>query len=89
VAVAKANGGGGGIWISQTTPTPQINLAPTNGHLAFSWIIPSTNFVLQESADLTYWMEVTNEPVLNLTNLLEEVTLPVTSGNAFYRLATP
>jgi photosystem II stability/assembly factor-like uncharacterized protein len=89
VAVAKANGGGGGIWISQTTPTPQINLAPTNGHLAFSWIIPSTNFVLQESEDLTYWMEVTNEPVLNLTNLLEEVTLPVTSGNAFYRLATP
>jgi hypothetical protein len=89
VAVAKANGGGGGIWISQTTPIPQMNSTPTNSKLTLSWIIPSTNFVLQESADLTYWMDVTNEPVLNLTELQEEVTLPMTNSSTFFRLATP
>jgi photosystem II stability/assembly factor-like uncharacterized protein len=89
VAVANGGGGGGGgIWTFQTTPAPVLNLTATNGNTAISWVIPSTNFILQESADLTYWTGVTNQPVLNLTNLQEEVTLPVTSGSAFYRLAT-
>jgi hypothetical protein len=32
---------------------------------------------------------VTNPPVLNLTNLQDEVTLPMATGNNFYRLKTP
>jgi hypothetical protein len=32
---------------------------------------------------------VTNPPVLNLTNLQNEVTLPMAAGSGFYRLKTP
>jgi hypothetical protein len=77
------------IYTLQTTPTPQLNLAPTNGNLAFSWIIPSTNFVLQQSADLTAWAVVTNPPILNLTNLQNQVTLCPSNSSSFYRLKTP
>jgi len=78
----------GGIWTAQTTPAPSLNIAPTNGNLTLSWIIPSTNFMLQQNLDLTTanWTEVTNWPVLNLTNLQDEVTLPLTNGGALYRL---
>jgi hypothetical protein len=85
VAVAS----GGGIWISQSTPSPQLNLAPTNPDLKLSWIIPSINFVLQQSPDLSSWTDMTDTPVLNLTNLQDEVTLPMAAGNNFYRLKTP
>ncbi|HUA67712.1 MAG TPA: hypothetical protein VMA13_04120 [Candidatus Saccharimonadales bacterium] len=81
---------GGAIYTSFTIPEPQLNLVPTNGNLALSWIVPSTNFVLQQNPDLTTenWTDVTNEPVLNLTNLQDEVKLPLPASNCFYRLAT-
>jgi len=50
--------------------------------------VPSANFVLQQNTDLsmTNWTDVTNAPVLNLTNLQNQVTQPVPDGNSFYRL---
>jgi hypothetical protein len=78
-----------GIWISQTTPAPQMNITPTNGNLTLSWIVPSTNFIMQQSPDLSSWTDMTNPPALNLTSLQNEVTLPLTGSNAFYRLKTP
>ena len=82
---------GGGIWTSQITPSPIVNLSPTNNNLALSWLIPSTNFILQQNSDLTTtnWSAVTNAPVLNLTNLQNQVTLPAPASNAFFRLKTP
>jgi hypothetical protein len=77
------------IYTLQTTPTPQLNLAPTNGNLAFYWIIPSTNFVLQQSFDLTSWSDVTNTPTLNLTNLQNQVTFSPSNSSGFFRLSTP
>jgi hypothetical protein len=79
-----------GIWVGQTTPSPQLNLQPTNGKLAFSWIVPSTNFVLQQNLDLTTtnWVTLTNALTLNLTNLHNETTLSPSSGGGFFRLAT-
>jgi hypothetical protein len=56
VAVAR----GGGIWTSQTTPSPQLNLSPLDGNFLLSWIIPSTNFVLEQSSDLISWGDVTH-----------------------------
>jgi Tfp pilus assembly protein FimT len=89
-----AGGGGyfrGPIDISYSTPAPQLNLAPSGGNLTVSWIVPSTDFRLQQNVDLTTtnWTDVTNPPVLNLTNLQNEVTFPLTGSNAFYRLKTP
>jgi hypothetical protein len=83
--------GGAGIWTAQSTPAPQINLTQVNGSLALSWIIPSTNFVLQQNSDIpgTNWVNVTNTPVLNFTNLQEQVILTPSNSHGFYRLATP
>ena len=63
-------------------------MQPTNSYLAFSWTVPSTNFVLQQNSDLSIegWTTVTNLPVLNLTNLQEEVGLSPANGNSFFRL---
>ena len=80
---------GGGIWISQTTPSPKLNLTPFATNLTLAWTIPSTNFGLQQSADLTSWADVTNPPVLNLTNLQNQVTLAPSNSSRFYRLKTP
>jgi len=85
--VAKANGSQ--IWLAQTTPQPQVHFALSSANLALSWIIPSTNFVMRQSADLTSWTDVTNAPALNLSNLQNEVQLILSSGNAFFRLASP
>jgi photosystem II stability/assembly factor-like uncharacterized protein len=78
-----------GIYSLQTTPAPQLNLTPTNGNLKLSWIVPSTNFVMQQSSDLGSWTDMTNKPTLNLTNLHNEVILPPPGCNVFYRLKTP
>jgi hypothetical protein len=65
------------------------SLALSNGNLTLSWVIPSTNFILQQCSDLSSWANVTNTPVLNLGNLQNQVTLPASSAVGFYRLTTP
>jgi hypothetical protein len=78
-----------GIFTAQTAATPRLNIASgNNDNLAFSWIVPSTNFVLQQNVDLTTtnWMTLTNAPTLNLTNLQDEVFLPGTNTSDFFRL---
>jgi hypothetical protein len=80
---------GGGIFTLQSTVTPQLNLAPSPTNFTLAWTVPSTNFVLQQSADLLAWADVTNPPVLNLTNLQNQVTLPPSGTSAFFRLKTP
>ena len=82
---------GGAIWISQTTPVPAVNITTTNSNLMLSWIIPSTNFVLQQNLDLTTtnWETLTDTPALNLTNLQNEAMLSPSNSSGFYRLATP
>jgi photosystem II stability/assembly factor-like uncharacterized protein len=76
-------------FVSQSICPPQMSLAPLPANLSVSWIIPSTNFVLQQSFDLTEWTDLTNSPALNLTNLQNQVALPLSASNGFYRLKTP
>jgi hypothetical protein len=78
--------GGGGIYVSQTTPAPLLKLLASDNGTIISWIIPSLDFTLQQSSDLMNWSDVTNLPVLNLTNLQNQVTLPSLDGNSFFRL---
>jgi hypothetical protein len=66
-----------------------MNITPANGSFKLSWLIPSTNFVMQQSSDLSSWSDVTNAPVLNLTNLQNEIILPPTNSSSFFRLKTP
>ena len=83
-------GYGQGTHIGRVTPAPQLNIQQKDSSLAVSWLIPSTNFVLQQSADITAvnWTPVTNTPTLNLTNLQQEVSVPLTASNRFFRLMT-
>jgi hypothetical protein len=81
--------GGGQIYISNSKPSPQLNITPaSNSNFNFSWLIPSTNMALQESPDLSTWTTLTNVPSLNYTNLQEQITLPPGSGNGFFRLVS-
>lgn len=82
---------GGGIYSSLTRTTPLVNIASFNQKLDISWIMPSTNFVLQQNRDLTTtnWVTMMSTPILNLTNLQEQVVLSPTNNRGFYRLATP
>lgn len=77
------------IWTARTPLAPFMSITPTDGNLALSWTLPSTNFILQQSTDLTAWADVTNPPVLNLTNLQHQVALPASGNSGFYRLKTP
>jgi hypothetical protein len=79
---------GAGIYISQTTPSPSLSIALADNTVSLSWLIPSLNFTLQQSPDLIAWSDVANTPALNLTNLQNQVTLPMSVSNGFYRLTT-
>ncbi len=76
---------GGGIWTARSTLPPRLNAISTGNNLALSWTVPSTNFVLQEISDLTTgnWWVITNAPVLNLTNLQNQISLAPTISPRF------
>jgi hypothetical protein len=79
-----------GIWIGRTVPSPQLNLGLVSSNLVLSWLVPSTNFALQQTADLKTpnWVPLTNAPSLNPVNLQEQVTLSPANGGGFFRLIT-
>jgi hypothetical protein len=79
----------GGVFISQIKASPQLNLTPTDTNLTLAWTVPSTNFVVQQSSDLISWIDLTNTPTLNLTNLNNELVLSPTNSTGFFRLSTP
>ncbi len=78
----------GSVYTWQARPTPALTITSLGDSILLSWIIPSQPFVLQENADLTPtgWTDVATPPVLNLTNLQNQVTLPLPASNRFYRL---
>ena len=79
------------IYKSRSTPVPLLDIALMDGNHVLSWIVPSMGFALQQNSDLstTNWKDVTITPILNLTNLQNQVMLSPTNSNGFYRLATP
>ena len=83
-----AMGSGQGTWLGREIPSPQLNIHQQSSTLLVSWLVPSTNFVLQQSTDIAAvnWTPVTNNPALNFTNLNQEVSVPTTASNAFFRL---
>jgi len=80
---------GGSIFTLQTTPSPQLSLVSVGNSLEMSWLIPSTDFMVQQSSDLISWSELTNPPTLNLTNLQNQIMLSESTSNGFFRLAAP
>ena len=79
---------GQGIYTAHSTPTPVLGIAPSGTKALLSWTIPSMDFTLQQNSDLssTNWTDVPTRPILNLTNLQNQVIVAPTNGNTFYRL---
>jgi hypothetical protein len=87
--VAAFNGYGYyAICTLKTDPIPLLDLTRSSGAALLSWTIPSMDFTLQQNSDVTTtnWTDVPTSPVLNLTNLQNQVIVSPTNGNAFYRL---
>jgi len=80
---------GGGIYSSYLPSAPLLNLTSSSNRITFSWTVPATNYVVQKSSNLIAWSVMTTTPVLNLTNLQNEVTLTPSNSSGFYRLKTP
>jgi hypothetical protein len=79
----------GEIYVSHSAPSPPLNFLPSSTNVALSWIVPSTNFALQQSPDHRSWNNVTNAPTMNLTNLQNQIILSPSNDSGFYRLSTP
>jgi photosystem II stability/assembly factor-like uncharacterized protein len=79
----------GSVYRAKAVPQPQLNLAAARTNVALAWLVPSANFGLQYSTDLISWVNLTNTPTLNLTNLQNQVVLPPSGSGSFFRLSTP
>jgi hypothetical protein len=79
----------GRIFISQSVPSPALTVARSESLICLSWLIPSMDFKLQQSPNSagTDWADVTNQPILNYTNLNYQLTLTPSSQAMFFRLA--
>jgi hypothetical protein len=68
-----------------------LNLTRGGTNLVLGWTIPSTNFTLQCSSELKTagWVDVTDVPVCNLTNLQYQLNILPTNTLSFYRLKKP
>jgi hypothetical protein len=76
----------GGIHTAQTSATPRLDITAAGANSVISWIIPSMEFGLQESPDLspTNWTDVSTQPTV--VNYQKQLILTPQSGNHFYRL---
>lgn len=78
----------GFIYRAQSVPQPVLKTRLSGTQLILSWIMPSAPFVLQQTDDLSSpnWLDLPSVPVLNTATLENEVTVPLTKTNSFYRL---
>lgn len=79
----------GGIYVKRSLQLPMLNIVASNA-LVLSWLVPSTNFSLQQTSNLFAgsWVAVTNTPILNTADLQNQITLPLPAVPTFYRLST-
>jgi hypothetical protein len=87
--VAVVNNFSGGLIFTSLCPQPpSLSITRWNSTAIISWTLPAMDFTLQQNPDLTAtnWTDVTTSPVLNLTNLQNQVMLPPTNSRSFYRL---
>lgn len=69
---------------------PVLSIMNSNNIVVVSWSASFTNFVLQQSRNLTAtnWTDVTNSLSVNVVSGQNEVTLPSTMTNNFFRLSS-
>lgn len=79
-----------GLVAQQAALAPMIGIGVSAGQLVLSWVVPSANFALQQSSDIgaANWTDVPGAPVLNYSTLREEMTVPSSGRQMFYRLVS-
>jgi hypothetical protein len=77
-----------GLVVQQAALAPVIEIGVSPGQLVLSWVVPSANYALEQSLDIgaVNWTNVTTAPVLNYSTLREQVTVPASGRQMFYRL---
>jgi photosystem II stability/assembly factor-like uncharacterized protein len=78
----------GSIWVRRTAPVPVLALTSSAPGPVLSWVLPSAPFVAQRSDSLQppAWTDLSNAPLLNLTNLQNQLLLPPGNDSGYYRL---
>jgi hypothetical protein len=79
-----------GLAVQQAAPAPVIGIRVSAGQLVLSWVVPSVDLALQQSSGIgpANWTDVPGTPVLNYSTLREEVTVPSSGRQMFYRLVS-
>ena len=74
------------LYTWQETPVLSLYTGTTNVVVSWPSLYSAAGFTLQENADLTAtnWVHVPTQPVV--TNLQNQVVLPMTAGSRFFRL---
>ena len=80
--------GMGRIFTLKSVSAPRLDVAAING-IQISWVLPSTDYVVKQSLDLSNWMVFPDTPVLNLANLHDMVTISASNASGFFRLGSP
>jgi hypothetical protein len=77
-----------GLHLHQSAPRPLLKMRFTEGNAVISWIIPSSDFRLQETSSVpnANWIEAPGIQTVNLSNLENEWKLSQQVGRQFYRL---
>jgi hypothetical protein len=89
VLYGQTVGGGNpgyGVLYALTLPAPALAITSSTNQVVLSWPVPTGNFVLQSTADLSsgVWNTVTNGIATDGTNNF--FTTPITAQNAFFQL---
>jgi photosystem II stability/assembly factor-like uncharacterized protein len=80
---------GKSLTVSQMFAAPLLKATMTDGKLCLSWTVSSVGVVLEQSQDLKNWTEVTNAPVVNPSNLQNELKILPMGNSGFFRLKIP
>jgi hypothetical protein len=90
--IAAHSGGQGRLFLGNSTPAPVLQIVPTNGDVLISWIVPSSQFVLEQAHGVplnpSSWAMVADAPSLNPNTLRNEITVPATNSCALFRLSS-
>jgi hypothetical protein len=76
------------VSLTLAIPRLSLGLSQTNT-IIFTWPTPNAGYRLQANSSLnsTNWVTMTNQPATVASN--NQIVLPITAGNKFYRLTLP
>ena len=87
---SDATGYGTSTLTDLTPPSPPLlSIQPTANGITLSWLDSGSVFRVQQNSDPTTTNWVVNTNAVTTVNGTNQVTVPVTSGNLFFRLVNP